>query len=64
MYPEVVGSGEAWIFAAGVMAKGTWTKASAEAVTTYTDAAGQPFVLPVGQTWVHLVEPGSPVTPS
>ena len=64
LYPEVVGSGEAWVFAAGVQAKGTWTKAAPEAVTTFTDAAGKPFVFPPGQTWVHLVEPGSPVTPS
>ena len=64
MYPNVVGTGEAWIFTAGVLAKGTWSKPSPEAVTTYTDAAGRPILFPVGQTWIHLLEPGSPVTPS
>ena len=63
-YPEVVGSGEAWIFTAGLLAKGTWSKPSPEAVTAYTDGAGKPIVLPPGQTWIHLVEPGSTVNPS
>jgi hypothetical protein len=58
-YPEVVGSGEAWVLAAGQMVKGTWSKPSAEAVTTFTNADGAPIALPPGQTWVHLVEPGS-----
>ena len=64
LYPEVVGEGEAWVFSAGVLAKGRWSKPAPEAVTAFTDAAGRPFVLPPGQTWIHLVEPGSPVTPS
>ena len=64
LYPEVLGSGEAWIFTAGVLAKGSWSKPSPEAVTAFTDTAGKPIVLPAGQTWIHLVEPGSPVTPS
>ena len=60
-YPEVVGSGDVWVFAAGSLVQGTWKKDSAEAVTTYTDSAGAPIVLPPGQTWVHLVSPGSTV---
>ena len=60
-YPEVVGSGGAWVFAAGLLVQGTWKKDSAEAVTSYTDSAGAPIVLPPGQTWVHLVAPGSTV---
>jgi hypothetical protein len=61
LYPEVVGSGEAWFFASGMLAKGRWSKANPAAVTAFTDANGAPVVLPPGQTWVHLVAPGSPV---
>jgi hypothetical protein len=62
MYPEVVGSGEAWVLASGQMVKGTWTKDSPDAVTRFTNADGAPIVLPPGQTWVHLVAPGATVT--
>jgi hypothetical protein len=61
-YPEVVGSGEAWVLASGMLVKGRWSKPSAEAVTAFTDANGAPIVLPPGQTWVHLLAPGSAVT--
>jgi hypothetical protein len=60
-YPVVVGSGDVWVFAAGTLVQGTWRKDSPDAVTTYTDSAGAPIVLPPGQTWVHLVVPGSTV---
>jgi hypothetical protein len=63
-YPEVVGTGEAWIMAAGTMVKGAWSKPTPEAVTAFTDADGKPVVLPPGQTWVHLLEPGSRATTS
>ena len=59
IYPEVVGSGEVWVFAAGSLVRGTWAKASPDAVTSFTDSSGAPIVLPPGQTWVHLVAPGS-----
>jgi len=62
IYPQVVGSGDVWVFAAGSLVTGTWTKPSPEAVTTFTDSNGAPIVLPPGQTWVHLVGPGSTVT--
>ena len=62
IYPQVVGSGDVWVFAAGSRVQGTWTKSSPEAVTTFTDSGGAPIVLPPGQTWIHLVAPGSQVT--
>lgn len=63
-YPEVVGSGDALILAAGTVVSARWSKPSPADVTTWTDAAGAKIALPPGQTWVHLVAPGSPVTPS
>lgn len=61
-FPEVVGTGEAWVFAAGAMVPGTWHKESPGAVTNFVDSAGAPIAIPPGQTWVHLVAPGSSVT--
>lgn len=62
MYPEVRGTGDAVVFAAGMTVKAKWSKPTPEAMTTYTDTAGAPIVLPPGQTWVHLVAPGAPMT--
>jgi len=61
-YPDVLGSGDVWVFAAGKLVKGTWAKQSPEAPTTLTDTDGAPIRLPPGQTWFHLVAPGSSVT--
>ena len=63
-YPEVVGSGDALILSAGTVVSARWSKPAPADVTTWTDAAGAKIALPPGQTWVHLVAPGSPVTPS
>ena len=60
-YPEVVGTGEAWIFASGTLVKGRWAKPDPAAVTAFTDASGAPIALPPGQTWVHLLAPGTAV---
>lgn len=56
---KVIGSGEAWILTDGKVVKGTWSKPSAEAVPTYTDASGAPVPLTPGQTWLELPPPGS-----
>jgi hypothetical protein len=61
-YPEVIGSGEAWVFAGGQVVKGRWAKAGPGDVTAFTDSAGAPIKLSPGQTLVHLIEPGSTVT--
>ena len=61
-FPEVVGSGEAVVFMAGSQIKARWSKASAAAMTTFSDSAGKPIALTPGQTWVHLQAPGSAVT--
>jgi hypothetical protein len=61
-YPEVIGSGDAVFFAGGQTIRGRWSKSGAASMTTYTDAAGAPLVLPPGRTLVELVAPGSAVT--
>jgi hypothetical protein len=61
-YPEVVGSGDAWVFAGGQLVTGTWSKESPGAVTSFKDSTGATIAIPPGQTWVHLVAPGSLVS--
>ena len=61
-YPEVIGSGEAWYFTNGTLAKGTWSKAGASTVTAYADANGAPMVFPPGRTIVELTHTDANVT--
>jgi hypothetical protein len=59
---KVVGSGEAVVFANGTMIRARWSKASATAMTTYTDQAGAPLALAPGRTWVELPAVGAALT--
>lgn len=56
---NVVGSGDAWVLAGGKVVKGKWSKASPEAMTAFTDAAGAPVALMPGRTWVLLAPVGA-----
>lgn len=56
-----IGSGDALIVAGGVAVKGTWSKPSQSAYTTYADASGAPVKLLPGRTWVELARIGAPV---
>ncbi|MDQ1438621.1 MAG: hypothetical protein QOK43_2250 [Acidimicrobiaceae bacterium] len=56
---KLIGTGEAWVFTDGKLVKGTWSKPTPEAVTSYVDPAGAPIGLTPGQTWVELPPPGS-----
>lgn len=55
---QLLGEGDAWILTAGGLIVGRWQKASLDAVTTYTDAAGAPVKLTPGRTWVALPQAG------
>jgi hypothetical protein len=57
-----VGSGDALILSGGTVVKGRWSKPSATAFTTYTDAGGAPLKLRPGRTWVELPRAGARVT--
>lgn len=57
-----VGSGDAVIVAGGMVVKGKWSKTSASAYPTYTDAAGAPVKLLPGRTWIELARNGAAVT--
>jgi Protein of unknown function (DUF3048) N-terminal domain/Protein of unknown function (DUF3048) C-terminal domain len=56
---ETVGSGTALVMTGGMVIHGRWSKATATAVTQFTDSAGQPILLTPGQTWVELAPVGA-----
>ena len=57
-----VGSGEAIVLSGGTAVRGRWSKPSATAYTTYTDASGAPIRLAPGRTWVALARKGAAAT--
>ncbi|MGI8809086.1 MAG: DUF3048 domain-containing protein [Acidimicrobiales bacterium] len=57
-----VGSGDAIILSGGMAVRGRWSKPSATAFTTYTDAGGAPLRLSPGRTWVELARNGAAAT--
>jgi hypothetical protein len=59
---QVLGSGDAWVFSNGKVVKGTWSKPTPDAITTYADASGQSITLVPGQTWVELPPVGAQTT--
>jgi Protein of unknown function (DUF3048) N-terminal domain/Protein of unknown function (DUF3048) C-terminal domain len=58
---QVVGKGPAWIATNGVTIRGTWRKASNEAPTRFYGSDGNEVALTVGQTFIQVVPPGTPV---
>ena len=52
---QTIGSGSAYIFQDGTVASATWTKPDLKSQITFTDAAGKPFPLNPGKTWLTAV---------
>jgi hypothetical protein len=59
---QVTGSGRAWIATGGRTIVGTWRKDSFTGVTRFFGPDGDPVVLTAGQTFVQVVERGTPIT--
>ncbi len=51
---NTVGTGDAWVFSAGKLAKGKWSRTSRTTPTQFTDATGAPIRLTPGRTWVEF----------
>jgi hypothetical protein len=51
---QTEGTGEAWVFTAGVLVKGTWTRTDRLSPFTLTDGAGAVIALTAGRTFVEL----------
>jgi hypothetical protein len=56
---QVLGEGDAWVLTGGQLVPGRWSKASAEAVTRYTDSTGADIRLAPGRSWIELARPGT-----
>jgi hypothetical protein len=51
---NTIGNGDAWVFSAGKLIKGKWSRTSQAAPTQFTDASGAPIRLTPGRTWVEF----------
>ena len=60
---QSVGTGQAWVFSAGNLMHGTWTRADRKQPFTLTADDGTPMVLTPGRTFVELPRTGGNVTP-
>ncbi len=56
-YPNVIGSGKAWIFQNGGVTEVSWSKASDQEQVMFKDAAGAALELNPGQTWITAIRP-------
>ncbi len=57
---QVTGTGKAFIFQDGIASEVTWTRAASGDQYVFADAAGKPFKLIPGQTWITVVgDPGA-----
>ena len=54
---QTVGTGVAWIFTAGRLVRGIWTRSLVDAPWTLTDSVGRPILLTPGRTWLELSRP-------
>jgi hypothetical protein len=61
-FTESIGTGRVAVYRDGHVVNGTWSRATADAGTTLTDAAGQPIALAPGGAWVVLVATGAPLS--
>jgi Protein of unknown function (DUF3048) C-terminal domain len=60
---QSVGTGQVWVFSAGNVVHGTWSRADRTQPFTLTADDGSPIVLTPGRTFVELPRTGGNVTP-
>ena len=56
---NMVGTGVGWYFSNGQVVKGTWSRSSLTAITSYRDGSGVPVRFTPGRTWVELAPVGT-----
>ena len=61
---DLQGQGPADLFTGGHHYAVTWDLSDPQAPLRLLDKAGKPVLLPKGLTWVHLVDPGTPIAAS
>ncbi|MEX0668058.1 MAG: DUF3048 C-terminal domain-containing protein, partial [Acidimicrobiia bacterium] len=52
---DTVGEGQAYVFAAGRMVEGTWSRESSDDQIVFEDAQGDPLPVPAGFIWMSIV---------
>ncbi|MGH8928569.1 MAG: DUF3048 domain-containing protein [Acidimicrobiia bacterium] len=52
---DTVGEGEAYVFAAGRVIQGSWSRESTEDLIVLTDEDGEPMPVPPGHLWISFV---------
>ena len=50
-----IGSGEAWVYTAGVLVQGTWERLDPQKTFTFKDTSGAVIKLSPGRTWVEVI---------
>jgi hypothetical protein len=53
------GSGEVWLYTAGVLVQGTWERTNPENPFIFKDIKGEIIKLTPGRTWVEVIRPKS-----
>jgi hypothetical protein len=61
---DLQGQGPADLFTGGHHYSITWDLSDPQSPLRFLDAAHKPVPLPAGLTWIHLVDPGTPVSAS
>src|SRR5207244_676826 len=61
---DLQGTGPADVFSKGHRYKATWDVSNPELPLKVVGADGKPMHLPAGLTWIHLVDPGTPIASS
>lgn len=59
---ETTGSGDAFVFADGMVVEGEWSRGAIADPFTLTDAAGNPLIVPTGRPWVAVFPNTQPLT--
>lgn len=59
---QATGEGDLWVFSAGKVVQGRWSRPDVNQPARYTDANGAPILLTPGRTWVELAMNGGGVT--
>lgn len=61
-YPDVIGSGQGWLFQDGTAVEITWSKSSDSQQLEFKDATGKLVELEAGQTWITDIAPDTTPT--
>ena len=56
-----VGSGEVWVYTAGVLVQGSWERTDPELPFVYKDVTGEVIKFTPGRTWIEVIRAKSAI---